>query len=382
MPDLFITIVPGGIQADDINKIQKISGIKDERCLPVVVEQCRLANDLTSSRDITNIVRQDNVTLMGLPVTKAFSDQNALLPFNFVTNKETALEKLNSNKNYCLVPSFFTEVAGLKLGDKIGFVSPDDENKLVEFEIAGIIELPGWHWFSKFSGTRRNFGRTAAIVFCQENRMREEFNLHRTNYFWADIDENFDSKEFKKEIQGIAEMQRGQSFHVTGKGEANIRDETVMLTEKSFLHHSVLSRTDQIVSGMLKMPLLLLCIMSLSVANTTFASVRARRGEIAIMRSVGLSRAGLLRLLLAEAVLTGIVVSLFSLSYGIFSGFCSAKMASFISFFGGMGWNFVLPWQELLKGAAATLIICFIAALIPTLIIIKNTPLQLLQGRE
>ena len=50
-----------------------------------------------------------------------------------------------------------------------------------------------------------------------------------------------------------------------------------------------------------------MAVASLGVTNTIMASVRTRRWQFGILRSVGFTRDGLLRLVLAEAVLIGIV---------------------------------------------------------------------------
>lgn len=379
LPDLFVTIVPGGIQPDDFAQIQQIQGIKAGRCLPAAVEQCPLADDITGSRTRQSVTRQDNITLIGMPVKEAFGGTAPLLPFEFLTNREEALEKLAGAGNYCLAPSFFCQLTGLKTGDSFQLISPDDPGKVIEYRIAGIIRLEGWHWFSKFSGTRRHFGRTAALLFTSETNVRKHFNLSRINYVWSDLDDNWDEQVFRRELQQITRSQAGQSFHVTGHGNAVIGEETIQLTSRTALLQSILGRTETVVSGMLRMPAMLLWIMSLAVANTALASIRVRRREIGIMRAVGLSNFALLRLLLGEAIMIGLSATLLSLAFGIFSGLCSAKMATYLTFFGGMGWNFALPWWAILKGALLTLAICLAAALIPALMTLRVRPLQLLK---
>ncbi|MFA6928868.1 MAG: ABC transporter permease [Lentisphaeria bacterium] len=379
LPDLFITIVPGGIQTQDLDLVRKIPGIKAQRCLPVFVEQCPLAEDLTGSHIRQNVIRQNNITLIGMPVSEAYGGAAPLLPLSFLTDKQTALEKLAENDNYCLVPSFFSELTGLNTGDQFSLISPDNPQHKITYEIAGIIRLEGWHWFSKFSGTRRHYARTAALIFAADSSVRKNFNLNRVNYFWAELEKHWEEKPFRQKLQKIAQRQAGQTFHVTGRGEAVIREESIQLTAKPALQQSIMSRTGQVISGMLRMPLTLLWIMSLAVANTALASIRVRRREIGIMRALGLSKWGLLRILLGEAVIIGLSATLLSLAYGIFAGLCSAKMATHITFFGGMGWNFVIPWRPLIKGCLLTLSLCLAAALIPALLALRSHPLKLLK---
>src|SRR5438874_12780204 len=50
-----------------------------------------------------------------------------------------------------------------------------------------------------------------------------------------------------------------------------------------------------------------IAVASLGVTNTIMASIRSRRWQFGILRSIGVTRSGLLRLVLAEAVLLGLV---------------------------------------------------------------------------
>src|SRR3954469_4909223 len=50
-----------------------------------------------------------------------------------------------------------------------------------------------------------------------------------------------------------------------------------------------------------------MAVSSLGVTNTIMASIRSRRWQFGILRSVGVTRSGLLRLVMAEALLLGLV---------------------------------------------------------------------------
>ena len=379
LPELFASVAPGGLQESDFDLVKELPGLEAQACLPVYVEQCQLAEDLTGSALRQNVVRQNNVTMMGMPVQEAYGGKQPLLPFEFLSDKQSALQKLASPGNYCLLPSFFAELAGLAVGDSFGLVSPGDPKNIQRYEVAGLIRLNGWHWFSKFSGTRRHYTRTAAIIFCSEQSLRQSFNLQRINYFWSQIKPDFEEKQFMRALQQLADSQAGQSFQVSGKGQAIVGKQSLKLTLKSALHSSIMARTEQILSGMLRMPKLLLWIMSLAVANTALASIRVRRLEIGLMRALGLDRWGLMRLLLAETLLIALSSISLSLAYGLYSGLCSAQMATHIGFFGGMGWNFVVPWSRIWQGSLLMFLVCFVAAIIPALLALRPKPLELIQ---
>ena len=109
-----------------------------------------------------------------------------------------------------------------------------------------------------------------------------------------------------------------------------------------------------------------------------FLSAGSRR-ELRTMRMVGLSAFGAVRLVTAEFLLVGAAAALVSFLFGIFSGICSARMASSLSFFGGMGWNFAIPWGRVAAGCLIVLGVCLAGTLIPALIPMRR---KFFDGRE
>ncbi|NLF93433.1 MAG: hypothetical protein GX564_06055, partial [Oligosphaeraceae bacterium] len=300
LPGMFVSIMPGGLNASDLEKVRQIRGIQSDSCQPVIIEQVSLAADLTGSRIRQNVVRQDNVTLMGVAPEAIFAP-DPLLDFTFLSDRQAAEEQFRRGGDCCLVPSFFSDLTGLGCGDTFQVLPPGGHGQKVEYRIAGVIRLNGWHWFSKFSGTRRNFGRTAALLFVPAQSVAGNFHLWRHNYYWFNTTGEVSQESLLPSFQALAEANRGQSFPVVGGGEGIVGQESVQITSTASLHQSIMGRTETIVSGMLRMPKLLLWIMSLAVANTALASIRVRRREMGIMRAAGLSGSALLRLLLGEA---------------------------------------------------------------------------------
>ena len=52
-----------------------------------------------------------------------------------------------------------------------------------------------------------------------------------------------------------------------------------------------------------------MAVAALGVTNTIMASIRSRRWELGVLRSIGVTRGQLLRMVLAESALLGIVGS-------------------------------------------------------------------------
>ena len=381
MPEYFAAMTPGGFAQEDIAKIRAIPGIDANYCQPVAVEQVRLAEDITGSKQHKSCVRQNNVIFFGVDPMHAYTGKDPLYKVDFIAGDPNDVQKLllDKNANYCIIPQHFAIAAKLHLYDTFTVIPPDSPQSPVTYKIAGIIDFKGWHWFSKFAGIRRSIGRTAAIIFASEKNIRRNFNLDRLEYFAANLTPAADVKLIQNELAKIAKANRGQIYHMPGKGDTKIDYIHFNINTKKNLTQSILRRTESFVKGMLKLPFVILLICSLAVMNTTIANIQSRRREIGIMRAVGINRGTLSRLIMTEAIQIGLTAAVISIAYGIFSGLCNAQMATHISFFGGLGWNFALPLAGILRGFCFTILLSWGAATIPAIVCAYTSPLKLLE---
>jgi putative ABC transport system permease protein len=141
----------------------------------------------------------------------------------------------------------------------------------------------------------------------------------------------------------------------------------------------ILARADDMIWAMCELPLITLLVTALGVVNTILASVRARRWEFGVLRSVGVTRGAMARMILAEGLLIGIVACLLSLAFGVMAGWCGTGISQYVSFFGGMETPLYIPWAQLAFGIATALLLCLLAALWPAITTAQAEPLKLLQ---
>ena len=128
------------------------------------------------------------------------------------------------------------------------------------------------------------------------------------------------------------------------------------------------------------MPLVTLAVASLGVVNTVLSSVRARRWDMGVLRAIGITRFGLIRMILAEAVLVGLVACLLSLGFGVMAGYCGTGITRYTNLRGGMVTPLIIPWIKLMVGFSMTLALCSVAAIWPALAAGRAEPLTLLQA--
>ncbi|OGV54566.1 MAG: hypothetical protein A2X49_11150 [Lentisphaerae bacterium GWF2_52_8] len=382
LPDLLVAFNPNGIPDEMIEDVRAVKGVIPSQCLPLAVEQAKFAKDITGSQERSSVVKQDNVVLIGMDPDAAYGGPSPLMKLKFVKgSKEEAVAKIKAGGRHCLVPDHFAEQTGLDIGGRFALLPPGSPDKPVEYEIAGIVSLQGWHWMTKFSGLRRNSGRSAAMVFASFSEVRRDFNLDRISFLWMNLDEKASLDEIDAGMQAIAAKSAlaDSKMPGTGFGPGSYRPEA-RLTATSEVQERIRKRADGMIWGMSELPLIILIVTSLGVVNTVMASVRARRWEMGVLRSLGVSRSALLRLIIAEGLLIGLVACLLSLSFGVVAGFCGVGISQYVSFFGGLHPALILPWGMISIGFAMALGLCLIAAIWPAVATGREEPLKLLQA--
>ncbi len=132
--------------------------------------------------------------------------------------------------------------------------------------------------------------------------------------------------------------------------------------------------------GVSQLPLVTLGVTSVSVIGAVLASVRARRWELGVLRALGIGRFALVRLIVAEALLVGIVACLLSLGFGVMAGYCGTGVTRYMNIRGGMITPLIVPWLQIGIGFAFALALCLFAAVWPAIACGRTEPLRLLQA--
>lgn len=384
VPDLLVSFRQTKLQDDVFAEVAAVPGMKSETCLPLAVEQALLTEDLTNAAALRTVARQDNVILIGLDPGRGLAASDPLLKFRWVAGDPKSAAAAMAAGRACVVPDHFAREANLKLGSHFSVIPPDNPQQPVEYTIAGIVEMPGWHWMTKFSGLRRRHGRAGAIVFADFATVRQDFGLTGISFFWSALQPGADMDALGRGLQAIARQHLGEkqpvNYQGTWKmGSIDVGDDLRLSTPGAV--ESVLARrADGMIWGMSQLPLVTLAIAGIGVLNTVLASIRARMWNIGVMRAVGLTPFALARLILAEGLLTGFVACWLSLAFGILAGWCGAGISQYVSFFGGLNPSLVIPWQPLSWGIGLTLLLCLLASLWPAWRIARTDLLTLLQS--
>ena len=382
-PDLLVSLAPPGVPDADVDAVRHVPGVVPARFLPLALRQVKFADDPTGSRERPSATRQDNCVMVGLDPDAALGGPDPLFGFEFVAGtRDGAIRRLKEGR-YCLVPDHFAREAHLGLGGKFRVVPPDDPGHPVEYEVAGVVAMPGWHWLTK--GIRR--GRAAGLMFAAADDVRRDFRTGPTTAFWGDMDGSAPEDRIKGAIAAIvARRPAARPAPIAAPAGAGTTARprpmatAVTLASAAGARREIRERADHIIWALGELPLVTLLVTSLGVVNTILSSIRARRWDLGVLRALGLTRSGLARMIVAEALLIGVVACVLSLGLGALAGYCGTGVTRYINIRGGQYTPLVLPWARLTIGFAATLGLCLLASLGPAIATGRAEPLRLLQA--
>ncbi|MCW1916439.1 ABC transporter permease [Luteolibacter sp. GHJ8] len=374
-PDAVVGFRPQGLPFEEAEKVAAFEGVS--KALPIVVEQPRLKDDLTGSALRATVVRQDNVVMVGIDPESAFGGADPLFRFEWVEGSaEDAVARLKGGQA-CIVPDHFLSETGLKVGDFFDMVPPERPEQPVSYAIAGVVKLPGWHWQTKPTGFRTRTHRAAALVFADYGSVASDFGFRNASHVWFDYDASRTNPDHL--AASARELYRASLGREVGIETARNDEPYIVLRTIDDIRALVHGHATAWLWVLSRLPLVVLVITSVGVLNALMASVQSRRWEMGVLRSIGFTRGTLVRLVIAEGLLIGLVAGAVSLAFGILAGWCGAGMSGYLSFFGGMPSELVIPWREVLGGVVAVLVLTAIAAIWPAVKIGRARPLELLQ---
>ena len=378
-PDVFAAFLPNGLRPELVDEFREKPFVDRERFLPVAVEQAAFAEG--SVPEDARKSQFANVVFFGVDVAKTFEGDQPLVGVRFREgDPKTAFAAMKSGRGVIVTDSLTVDYQ-LNLGDELKTVSPRDPGTILSYPIVGVVSFPGWQWLSKTGGVRRNFGRSGGIVFAREVVVATDYQIERRSYFWFDAPRGvqLDYAATEISLDRLALKNLALDRRDFG-GEARSDAETayVKLSTRDSLTRSISRRADSVIWGLSKTPLITLAIASIAVVGAVANSVRARRWRYGVMRALGLTRGALVRMILVEGLLVGLVASTTSFLFGYLAASGALKLGR--SMFGTVDPPLILPFKGLGLGLALTLSLCTLAAVWPAIKTGRAEPTALLQS--
>jgi putative ABC transport system permease protein len=364
-PDCFIWS-PDIISWKDQKTLEATPGIEPGKLLPVVVTTA--TGDSKLSLLMASVVAGQNVGVMffGVDPQRALSmiqldfrdnDGRPLPPDQQAIAAANATEQMKKPRRL-IVTDDFRQSRHVKIGDTLPLQTTT--HGVQNYTICAIVWSPGADVLvSMFDLGNIMDQRTAGSVFGSIEDAKRDFGATGARLFAADLQGGVDKTELLKNVQ----KELGDRGLIAGDVRQIKYD-----IEQGFYRVLDLVSTVAVAA---------MALASLGVANTIMASVRSRRWQFGVLRSIGLGRGDLLRLILAEAAMLGLV----GIVLGVLAGLEIANDARQLS--GAiLGYSppMQIPWRVVAAGCLASLAVALAASLWPAIGVARSQPLDLLQA--
>ncbi len=351
-PDIFImTGVASGLSWEQQAKIATVPGIRPGEVMPIGIASPEFGSSLFGLG--VAAMMPDATMFIAVPPANAFKMMQ--LEFKEGTPEDAAAKLALGD--HVVVTDEFRQIKGLGLGKKL----PLKTNKgLKEFTIAGVVWSPGIDvMVSMFDMGRQFDQRTAASVFGSLEDGRKYFGIEQIYLFGANLEWNVEREEILKRVQeklGAQGMRAGDVRHIKASIQQGFQRLLLLVSTVAFAA---------------------MAVSSLGVTNTIMAGIRSRQWQFGILRSIGLTRGQLLRLVLAEAVLIGLVGSALGLAAGFLMGVDATQLSAVMT---GFRPPMYIPWPIIWAGVGIVMAISLLASIWPAVNVARSEPLSLLQA--
>jgi putative ABC transport system permease protein len=350
-PDIFIVSPPlGGLSADQVGKLEKVEGIK--RVMPIAIAAPGLGTNFFAIAGAAMI--PDSTLFFGVDPNIAFD----MMDLEFRAGDATHAKEMLKQGRHVIVTEEFRQIKGLTVGDKLQLKTPVAGS--VDYTIAGVVWSPGLDVFNGFFDMSRQLDqRTAASVFGSLDDAKRDFGITKMNFFAAELQPGISREAVLKQVQsGVGQM---------GMKAGDVRQ----------IKHMIQQGFERLLLLVSTIAFAAMAVASLGVANTIMASIRSRRWQFGILRSIGVTRGGLLRLVLAEAFLLGLVGCALGAAAGAEMSVNARGLSSLI-----LGYTppVIIPWGIIWLGLGIVIVISMVASIGPALGVARTEPLNLLQA--
>jgi len=362
-PDVFL-FAPTGLKLTDIEKVRDLPQVRDREVTPIAVASPEFGTSLFAVAGAS--VLPDATMFLGIEPKLAldmmqleFRENDGSVPTRArQTQLLEAARTLLATPRHIIVTDEFRQLKGLKVGDP--FPLKTIRHGVKDYTIAGIVWSPGMDVIvSRFDMGRQLDQRTAATVFGTIDDAREDFGVDSVYLLAANLKIGADKEAVVESIR--------QTVGIMGMKVGDVREIKFKMQEGFGKLLLVLSTVALAALG----------VSSLGVTNTIMASVRSRRWQFGIMRSIGVTRSQLLRLVLAEAVLIGLVGVAMGLGAGLLIAVNAQELMTVI-----IGYNapLIIPWPMISVGAGLVMLVSIVASIAPAISVARSEPLALLQS--
>ena len=377
-PDAIVSILPGGVSAFDIEKVQ--SGVKGVRKihelapLQVNLEPLEELNG-RGGENPKGTTKNAKNTKGGpaSPVSRLKSYRNALLlgsdwlpDFRFVAGERSVAEKAIREGDNCIITAMMARARKLKLGDDLKLDC--GRGLKIALKIVGIVDL-NWHMVTSrglVRGLNRMPVNTDGPVFVSFDTVEacdmRPAPMVKMTHLWLDYEPEFLKAHGAFEAGRIVEREIVEAL---GMMTEEIEENAVRLHSRDEVADGTFAHGDEIVGAMARVPFIFILVISIGFVAMLVASFDSRKREFRVLRAVGATKGQLARVLVGEALKVALWGVLIGLVGGALVGWlCTAGTRAAMANW-GIPPNFAVPYFPIVKGAVGAIAFALLVA-VPT----------------
>ncbi|MCS7259311.1 MAG: ABC transporter permease [Anaerolineae bacterium] len=226
-----------------------------------------------------------------------------------------------------LISATMADRYGLKVGDTLAL---ETRRGVVPFQVIGVVV---------------DFSSQGYVVNGSRADLARYYGENTVDQFIVNLKPGYDPRVEAKRL----EDRYGRSRHIAIETAAEFRAKVTRLAGQAFALFDVLGLTGVVIAA-------------LGVVNTLLMNVFERQREIGGLRSLGMTRGQVARMILAESGAMGIIGGLFGMFFGLF---LARVFLLGVQEIGGYTVSYHLPPHALLIGWTIALVVSQLAALYP-----------------
>ena len=362
-PDAIVSILPGGVSAFDIEKVQ--SGVKGVR---KIHELAPLQVNLEPLEELpqrgSGMKQYRNALLLG---------SDWLPEFRFVAGTREEAEKAIREGDNCIITEMMARARKLKLGDDLKLDC--GRGLKMALKIVGLVDL-NWHMVTSrglVRGLNRMPVNTDGPVFVSFDTVEacdaRPAMMVKMTHLWLDYEPEFLEEHGAFEAGRIVEREIVEAL---GMMTEEIEENAVRLHSRDEVADGTLAHGVEIIGSMAKVPFIFILVIALGFVAMLVASADSRKREFRVLRAVGATKGQLARVLIGEALKVagwGILIGLFG---GALVGWlCTAGTRAAMANW-GIPPSFAVPLVTIAKGAVGAIVFALIVAVPTSMAIVRK----------
>ena len=367
-PDAIVSILPGGVSAFDIEKVQ--SGVKGVRKihelapLQVNLEPLEALPSRGPASSVSRLKSYRNALLLG---------SDWLPNFKFVAGERSAAEKAIREGDNCIITEMMARARKLKLGDDLKLDC--GRGLKMALKIVGLVDL-NWHMVTSrglVRGLNRMPVNTDGPVFVSFDTVEacdaRPAMMVKMTHLWLDYEPEFLKEYGAFEAGRIVEREIVEAL---GMMTEEIEENAVRLHSRDEVADGTLAHGVEIIGSMAKVPFIFILVIALGFVAMLVASADSRKREFRVLRAVGATKGQLAQVLIGEALKVagwGILIGL--LGGALVGWLCTAGTRAAMANW-GIPPSFAVPLVSIAKGAVGAIVFASIVAVPTSMAIVRK----------